>query len=170
MAPEFIPVESPQQIAVTAELAKRIWEQHYTSIIGGEQVRYMVESLQSPSAIAAAIRDGGARYFLIGVRGEPPVGYLCYERRGDTLFLSKIYLEDSQRGTGLGRRAFGFVCDRGRVLGCAKIELTVNRGNAIAIEAYRRWGMRHTGDKVADIGGGFVMDDHVFVYDLDSTS
>ena len=45
-------------------------------------------------------------------------------------------------------------------MGLGKITLTVNKNNAIAIEAYRKMGFENAGSIVTDIGGGFVMDDY----------
>ena len=46
--------------------------------------------------------------------------------------------------------------------GFNSIWLTVNKGNDIAIRAYKGLGFELIGQGVADIGGGFVMDDYYF--------
>ena len=46
--------------------------------------------------------------------------------------------------------------------GFRAIWLTVNRGNDIAIRAYEGLGFDRIGSGVADIGGGYVMDDYYF--------
>jgi ribosomal protein S18 acetylase RimI-like enzyme len=43
----------------------------------------------------------------------------------------------------------------------ARMRLQVNRGNAQAIRAYRKYGFVVVESRVFDIGDGFVMDDHV---------
>ena len=44
---------------------------------------------------------------------------------------------------------------------CPRLRLQVNRGNTQAIRAYRKYGFHVAESRVFDIGGGFVMDDHV---------
>ena len=51
--------------------------------------------------------------------------------------------------------------------GFTRLELRVNRANTGAIRAYERFGFRIRGPLVTDIGGGFVMDDHVMERSLD---
>ena len=46
----FVPVETPEQISELCSLAAEIWRQHFTPIIGADQVEYMLEKFQSPAA------------------------------------------------------------------------------------------------------------------------
>lgn len=48
----------------------------------------------------------------------------------------------------------------------ARIYLTVNKHNKRAIAAYERFGFARTEEAASDIGGGFVMDDYIYTYDL----
>ena len=50
--------------------------------------------------------------------------------------------------------------------GLSKIWLTVNKYNDGSIAAYEALGMKRVRDQVADIGGGFVMDDYVYEIDV----
>ena len=50
--------ETENQIHEIADLAAVIWEEHFTPIIGEEQVAYMVEKFQSFPALSQQIRDG----------------------------------------------------------------------------------------------------------------
>ena len=69
----------------------------------------------------------------------------------------------SARGHGLGKRAIEFAAACARQTGATRIRLTVNKHNAAAIAAYQRAGFVRTRELVADIGGGYVMDDYEFV-------
>jgi RimJ/RimL family protein N-acetyltransferase len=44
-------------------------------------------------------------------------------------------------------------------MGCARLQLRVNKANAPAIRAYQRAGFTFLEDVTTDIGSGFVMDD-----------
>ena len=155
------PVETPEQIETTAQLARTVWREHYIPIVGEAQVEYMIARFQSPDAITRQINRDGMRYYLIG----DAQGYLAFEPQGDALFLSKLYVLGKDRGKGLGREGFDFVIEQAKAGGHSRIELTVNRGNVIAIAAYESFGMKRTGERVTEIGGDFVMDD--FVYELE---
>ncbi len=165
LRPPFTRVQSAAEIAVVAHLAETIWTEHYTPLIGAEQVRYMLRELQSEVAIAAAISGRGAEYYLLGSR-DSLGGYLALEPEPGALLLSKIYVADGARTGGYGFAAYRFALDRARALALPRLRLTVNKGNAGAIAAYERWGMRRTRELVADIGGGFVMDDYEYAVDV----
>jgi ribosomal protein S18 acetylase RimI-like enzyme len=45
--------------------------------------------------------------------------------------------------------------------GCRRLVLAVNKNNATAIAAYLKHGFRVVESVVKEIGGGFVMDDHI---------
>ncbi|MFY9375213.1 MAG: GNAT family N-acetyltransferase [Kiritimatiellia bacterium] len=149
-------VTTPSQIAAVAELAREIWEAHYTPLIGTAQVAYMLARFQSEAAIAQQITMSGFEYYL-----APEAGYLALvpdsgERR---MLLSKIYVKESQRRTGLGRQMVDLAEQRCRETGCTTLWLTVNRHNSIALAFYERVGFVKARKLVTDIGGGFVMDD-----------
>lgn len=149
--------EDKKSLAIIDALAGEIWREHYTPIIGKEQVAYMLDKFQSLAAMEKQLANGMA-YYLVYF-GTTPCGYLGIERRGEALFLSKIYLLRYFRGRGLGNRMMSFVEERALELGCDRIQLTVNRHNSTAIKAYEKMGFRNLRPIVADIGEGFVMDD-----------
>jgi len=152
------PVDTPQAVARVAELARQIWREHFTPIIGPGQVDYMLEKFQSAEAVTRQMEQG-YRYFLLA-RGGTEVGYLGFRLEEERLFLSKLYVIAQRRGTGIGRAAVDFLCDLARREGARSIDLTVNRHNHGSIAAYRRLGFSITGEVKQDIGGGYVMDDY----------
>lgn len=147
-----------------AGLADTIWREHYTPIIGKDQVDYMLDRFQSAPAIGRQVAEG-LRYFLM-VYQNAPAGYLAFTRKQDALFLSKIYVLSALRGKGLGREAMTFVLEQARAAHCRRITLTVNKYNAGSIAAYKRMGFRQGPALVQDIGGGYIMDDYEMVLDL----
>lgn len=156
---DFVPVVSPADAAVVARLANEIWYEHYVPIIGREQVDYMVPRFQSQAAVLAQIGKG-LQYFLIRMDGQA-CGYLAIEPQPAErrMFLSKLYVLKSARQHGLGRRALGFIEARAVAAGLDTLWLTVNKFNP-ALHAYERLGFVNVAAVVADIGGGYVMDDY----------
>jgi ribosomal protein S18 acetylase RimI-like enzyme len=140
-------------------LAKTIWTEHYTPIIGQEQVSYMLDKFQSTNVIEQQIKDGASYYLL--VYNDNPVGYFSYSKKGDALFLSKLYVLSSARGNGIGKKAMNFMETKVIELGLKKIQLTVNKYNYNSINAYEKMGFINVKAIVQDIGNGYVMDDYV---------
>lgn len=153
-------LRTPNDIVQTCELARLIWTEHFTPVIGRPQVLYMLEKFQSFDAIQSQMATDGYRYFLL--RDESDIrGYLAVKPEEDTLFLSKFYLRRDCRGKGEGKRMMAFVEALGRKAGLNSIRLTVNRHNQVAIDFYRAYGFESVGTQVTDVGNGFVMDDYV---------
>lgn len=75
-----------------------------------------------------------------------PVGYVVLtfgyslEYLGRDAFLDELYLRESHRGRGWGRRTLEFVEDEARHLEIRSIHLEVVRGNVAAKEVYRKCG------------------------------
>jgi diamine N-acetyltransferase len=139
-------------------LATTIWHEHYTSIIGQDQVEYMIRKFQTTTAIKAQVKQGYCYYAIY--YNDIAAGYLSIKKEGDALFLSKIYIQKEYRGKGLGKTAMAFIEQQAFKQNCAKITLTVNIHNSKSIKAYENMGFANTGSIVQDIGNGFVMDDY----------
>lgn len=152
-------VESDIALDSIESLATIIWTEHYTPIIGKDQVDYMLKNYQSKRAMQEQIKAGMEYYSIL--RNEIAYGYLAVRREKESLFLSKIYILREERGKGLGKTAMEFVVSRAMNLGCAAVELTVNKNNTEAIKAYQKLGFVNQGPMETDIGSGFIMDDYL---------
>ena len=151
-------VTDADQIETVAGLAQEIWREHYTPLIGAAQVQYMLDTRQSPQAIAGAIQAGTV-YLLIHSDQEA-CGYAAMQLLDDTaLLLDKFYIKASCRKQGLGGQLFTSVKEFACQKQCHSIQLTVNRHNQLAVQVYTSLGFRKTGTVVQDIGQGFLMDD-----------
>ncbi|MGI9531957.1 N-acetyltransferase family protein [Lutimonas sp.] len=155
----FKEVISENELKEVEALATIIWRQHYTPIIGEDQVTYMLEKFQSVETMRGQIGQG-YHYFLINDE-DVSLGYLSYEKRLKKLFLSKIYVLQNYRGKGIGTLGMKFVMDTAKTLGCTVVSLTVNKYNHNSIKAYEKLGFINKKGLVQDIGGGFVMDDYL---------
>ncbi|HXX80760.1 MAG TPA: GNAT family N-acetyltransferase [Thermodesulfovibrionales bacterium] len=154
----FLEVLTEKQIEIVGSLAEEIWTEHYIPIIGKAQVDYMLDRFQSKESISEQIRSGFL-YFLIK-EDNRFIGYIGVQPKGDELFLSKIYIQYSERGKGFGKKAIQFIERLAKERGLRKIVLTVNKNNRVAIEAYEKLGFINLGSVIQDIGSGFIMDDY----------
>ena len=82
-------VTSSSQVDVVASLAKTIWTDHYSPIIGKEQVDYMLAKYQTPKSILAQMDQEGNYYFLI-YSDFVPEGYIGIIEKLTQLLLSKL--------------------------------------------------------------------------------
>ncbi|MFA7172277.1 MAG: GNAT family N-acetyltransferase [Kiritimatiellia bacterium] len=152
-------VVTEQDVAEVADLAREIWSQHYLPIIGQEQVDYMLGKHQSVPAITGQIAEGYEYY--LAVNQEVPAGYLALvpDVAASTLMISKIYVKRGLRGQRIGSKMLALAERLCAERGLTSLWLTVNKHNSNSIAWYERSGFVNAGTLVADIGGGFVMDD-----------
>lgn len=159
-------VEGLGDFLVIQTLAREIWKEHYTPIIGEAQVAYMLDKFQSVKAMQKQVAEG-YEYFIIK-EGEELVGYLAFKEEQDGLFLSKVYVQSSMRGKGFGKAAIEFVKTEVQNRKLSQIRLTVNKYNRDSIAAYLKMGFIKTRELVIDIGHGYVMDDYEMILTVDS--
>ena len=154
-------VSETDDIAAVARLADEIWHEHFVSIIGVQQVDYMLEQFQSPQAISSQI-GAGVEYYLSSSDNNL-TGYLALipDQPGEKMMISKIYIRREDRGRGIGSFLLDFVQRKCMQRRLDTIWLTVNRHNAGTIEWYRKRGFVITNEVKKDIGVGFYMDDFI---------
>jgi len=162
---EIVRVVTNQQIESVAALAAEIWREHYTPIIGAEQVTYMLEKFQSPEAVKTQIDTNELVYYLLYI-DQRPSGYFAIQVRADEVFLSKLYVASSYRKLGLAKNAIEFIKGVAADNCLKKISLTINKNNSESLSAYERLGFAKEKAVVTDIGNGFYMDDFVLVLNL----
>ncbi|QOP42362.1 GNAT family N-acetyltransferase [Sulfurimonas marina] len=155
----FVQVTTTEQIDTLTQLANTIWPEHYTPIIGQEQVDYMLETFHCADSISSEIKNKGYEYFLI-IKDTTPIGYIGVNIEDKTLFLSKFYILLPYRKKGFGRVSIDFLKHLARSFDLTKITLTVNKKNEDTITAYQKMSFKITAELCADIGNGFVMDDY----------
>ena len=157
--------ETDTQVREIADLAKVIWNEHFTPIIGKDQVDYMVEKFQSYPALKEQISEG-YEYYQIFSGGEF-CGYTgIHPGEDNRLFLSKLYLKKESRGHHLATGAFSFLKEICRERGYSAIWLTCNKHNDNSLGVYRHFGFEIIDTQEADIGGGFIVDDYIMEYKI----
>ena len=152
-----------QLLPEIAGLADMIWHEHYTAILGLDQVEYMVSHFQTVDAMKEQIGKEHFHYYGIYVDDELS-GYAAIVYHQGYLFLSKLYLKAEVRGQGVGHWVFEQLKEMAKQ--CHnKIMLTVNRFNTKAFACYIKWGFVSIRTEKTPIGSGYYMDDYVMLYD-----
>lgn len=158
-------LKAVEDLAELALFAKGIWEEYWTPRLPLGQPEYMIEKFQSEKAMREQVKNDNYHYFYIS-SDEKIVGYTGLSLKGSRLFLSKLYILKEFRNSGYGRQAFEKIKEFAKAHGKSEIYLTVNKGNAPTIAAYKNWGFSTTECVVTDIGNGYVMDDYIMTYVL----
>lgn len=154
-------VGEQQKAEDLAALARRIWLEHYTPIIGKAQVEYMLDKYQSAEQILKDIETDEFRYF-IAYDGEIQVAYCAIkpDYKSGGLFLSKLYVDQSMRGLGISKLMLDKAISVAKLKNLGHIWLTVNKHNSKSVEIYKKLGFIIVEELVTDIGNHFVMDDY----------
>lgn len=157
--PRVIHVQSADEIERIVALAHATWTQHYTSIIGPEQVDYMLAKFQSAAAIQEQL-EVGYRYRLLA-DDQRDLAYMALVPEDSAVMISKIYVHAEARGWGLGKQLLAIAQEEALALNASRLWLTVNKSNHQSIEWYTHQGFTVEKEQVADIGQGYVMDDYI---------
>ena len=162
MSPDLsLRAATEDDIPLLRSLAERIWRACFPAFISPAQIEYMLDRMYAPEVLRSELRGGVT--WEISLVGDRPVGYLSCAAEADpgALKLGKAYLLPEFQGRGFGRRLIERAREIARKSGAGILRLQVNRGNAPAVRAYGRAGFTVVRSVVSDIGGGFVMDDHI---------
>lgn len=149
-------------------LAHQIWNHCYPGIISREQIDFMLRWMYAEDRLEREIASGEVMFFLL--RCEDQTAGFAAMGKGETpdeQHLHKLYLLPECHGRGLGSQALTRLLDQARSRGARRLSLRVNRANHPAIRCYERNGFRIERQLVAEIGGGFVMDDYWMVAKLE---
>lgn len=144
-----------------ALLAARIWRIHYPSIIGAEQVEYMLATMHTAEDIRAQMSKGQSFWFVM--EDETKIGYVATSVPAEgELFIHKFYIDPALQGKGIGQKVFGEILANNPQV--RTIRLTVNRMNYKSINFYYKVGFVIEEVKDFDIGNGYYMNDFVMKY------
>jgi len=150
-----------KNIHLVQPLATKIWNECYKDLLSQEQIDYMLEMMYSTEKINEGIANG--EIWEVLKIDNVPSGYLHYKLdENNTVFLSKIYLNESEQTKGIGQLMMNRVVDFAIEKGAKMVHLTVNKNNTKAIRFYEKNGFKNSESKTFDIGNGYVMDDYIF--------
>ena len=153
-------IENLLELQVVQDLAVKIWNDHYVSIIGQEQVDYMLGRFYLLDALAQQVASGDVFYLLF--EGPQPLGFASIKKEADgSWFLNKLYVETTEQRRGMGRFLLEELIQNHEI---KSMRLQVNRQNYKAINFYFKRGF--VIERVADfdIGEGYFMNDFVMVW------
>lgn len=155
-----------KDIPLVADLARITWNQHYPSIIGQEQVDYMLNLMYRATALRHQMNEKGDVFYAINKEGKA-IGFISVRREEkDNWFLNKFYIDQEKASKGIGTRAFRQLLE---LLSPDNVTLTVNRKNYKSINFYFKNGFTIEEVKDFDIGNGFVMEDFIMKWKRNRT-
>lgn len=148
-------------LAEISALAGVIWRAHYPGIITPGQIDYMLARMYDVDVMRRELEQGIAWFHALvdgALRGFASVG----PTDSTTEFkLHKLYVHPLSQRQGLGGALLKECESAARARSATTLILNVNKRNEKAVAAYRKYGFTVRQSIVADIGGGFVMDDYV---------
>ena len=140
-------------------LARRIWPECFAGILPAGIIGPMVEAIYDLDVLRADMDARSHIYWIAQVDGED-AGYASAYREADRLWIKKLYLLESSRGLGLGKRLIATA--QQELSGAKSLGLYVNDGNASAIAFYKSQGFAI--DRLEAVNmGGFEMKDYVMI-------
>ena len=147
-------------IPLIYELAHRIWWAHYPGIISPAQIEYMLEQGYSYSALQQQIE--GQSFWLV-MADDQVAGFVAISKKAPaTYFINKFYLDNTQRGRGVGAAAFQALLAQYPDL--QELRLNVNRRNYKSVNFYFKIGFVIAHCMDTPFGEGYVMDDFQMLY------
>lgn len=154
----IVPATTTEQFRLVEQLAWDILPDFYADTIADEHTRFFIEKLLSVQAIEEQVAKD-FDYYLLQL-AELTVGFMGLRKAPPTLFLSKIYILNSQRGKKVGGTSIQFVEAFARNNGYERIELEVNKHNKKTITIYEHYGYRLLNLKVNTFENGYAIEDY----------
>ncbi len=150
----------PQEAEAVSALARVVWQATYAPLIPQAQIDAMLADRYTPAQIREQLDDPRQAWWGARVR-DMLVGFAHARLEAGGCKLDKLYVHPDRQRRGIGAALMREVEAWARAQQAPRLWLQVNRGNSQAIRAYAKYGFRIAESRVFEIGGGFVMDDHV---------
>lgn len=147
-------------IDAVSALARVVWQATYPALIPQAQIDAMLADRYAPARIREQLNDPRQAWW-VARQAHTPVGFAHALLDESGCKLDKLYVHPDHQRRGIGAALLQAVEAWSRMHVARRLWLQVNRGNTQAIRAYEKYGFRIIGSRVFELGGGFVMDDHV---------
>lgn len=154
-------------VKALAALARLVWESAYAGIITQAQIDYMLVQRYNAQRLLGELAAPGIWWDKATVDGKmvafasTQLGPAAREMKVD-----KLYVHPHWQRRGIGGRLLAHLAERALAEACDTLLLAVNKRNAAAIVAYRKYGFAVRDAVCVDIGDDFVMDDFIMVKSL----
>ena len=146
------------QLPIVAQLAKDIWRQWYPSVIGHEQVEYMLQKFYTLESLLQQKNEGKQQFYIV-LDKTLPIGYVAISEKGSSaFFIEKFYVQPQAHNKGIGAFLMQKIVD---IYKPKSLTLHVNRQNYIPINFYFKQGFKIERVADFDIGNGYFMNDFV---------
>jgi len=155
-------------ISVIQKIVQITWPHTYLSIIGPNQLTYMVNLFYSKKAITEQMAAG--HRFTVAEDEGFVLAFSAYNQIDETTWkLQKLYALPHQQGKGVGRLLIDFLLNDIKPYHPERLILNVNRHNT-AIEFYKKLDFQIIAEEDIDIGEGYFMNDYVMEKKLVDTT
>lgn len=143
-----------------AKLAHIIWNNHYVSIIGQEQVNYMLAKMYNPESLSEQLNEKKHIFYLIEKDNEA-IGFVSVSSINQLdYFIHKFYINQQKSNEGIGTIILNSLIE---IIKPKSLILTVNRQNFKSINFYFKNQFKIDRVEDFDIGNGYQMNDFVMV-------
>jgi GNAT superfamily N-acetyltransferase len=157
--PELSRLTAADIDAVSA-LARTVWQATYPPLISQAQIDAMLADRYAPARIREQLDDPRHAWWAAWHK-HALIGFAHALLDESGCKFDKLYVHPAHQRQGVGAALLHAVQAWARQHQARRLWLQVNRGNAQAIAAYRKYGFHVVEARVFDIGHGFVMDDYV---------
>ncbi|MDR1423001.1 MAG: GNAT family N-acetyltransferase [Azoarcus sp.] len=151
---------TPDDIGAIASLARAAWFSAYSDILPPGQIDYMLAQRYGHGRFDADLADP-QKWLHQALIDDVRAGFATCDIHEGEFRLHELYIHPDMQHRGLGAALVAHAAGLAREHGYPALILAVNKNNAQAIRAYDKYGFRVRDEIVADIGGGFVMDDYI---------
>jgi GNAT superfamily N-acetyltransferase len=159
-------------IPLIRQLTFAIWPQTYSSIIGQQQIDYMLDMMYNPATLQKQMEEDGGTFIIVYDENEPiafasyapltePCGHPADNETESKIWkLNKIYILPSKQGKGTGKFIIRYIVDEIKTRHGKALQLQVNRENK-AKYFYEKLGFKIIQTADFDIGNGYFMNDYI---------
>lgn len=151
-------------IPIIQHIVEETWPQTYTTILGKDQVDYMLQMMYNTNSLTEQIQNH--HHFFIAFKDALPIGFAAFSNvRNDIYKLQKLYVLPITQKTGAGKALLQKVETEAKKMSAKKLQLNVNRHNAAKF-FYEKNGFTVVEEADIDIGNGYFMNDYIMQKDL----
>lgn len=150
-----------EDLTIIQRIAEITWGPTYLSILGQEQLDYMLKKMYNKGVLLDQLLEG--HIFILAELDGKDVGFASYsiaDPENHVYKLHKLYVLPETHGKGVGKFLINEVADKVKQAGGKSLQLNVNRYNN-AKDFYERAGFTIKETVDLDIGNGFFMNDYV---------